>query len=396
MNYRRFMHEINPNSLLADDFGFRQETAPQDKEIITRLVNYYQFIRNEHKAIGGIWNEISKFHGALDSCLMTGNIGRLSDIFATLGNTPFITGFEEGPGYWNVSGSNHDDMLTLHSVNFIDKLLSLGNALGVIPVQCPEQGMWGYPVQYDLIDTQDLYRKVMDAVGFDAAPPNVCGGIFGFKVGDRVISERNLQGLYTALRVKGFQRDIDLGCLQKRKRHVAEIGGGMGSVSYYLFKMGISVPGATYLFDLPIVSVIQAYFLMKTLGKENVWLYGETRPPKIPKVRILPYWKFQDGAVGLTPLFDVVINQDSMPEFDKEVALDYLKTIPKVGRNFLSINQEAQAGNWTNDGKRQLIVHELVKEANVGLKRINVGLKRISRNPCWMRSGYVEEIYTNE
>lgn len=125
--------------------------------------------------------------------------------------------------------------------------------------------------------------------------------------------------------------------------------------------------------DLPIVSVIQGYYLMKSVGLKSVNLSGE--PVTLEhKTRLIPYWELDEIPGKSVSLF---INTDSMPEIDDDIAEHYMELIKDKGSNtFLSINQETQAGE---------AVQDLVEKAR--------GFKRVYRFPHWMLRGYVEELY---
>jgi hypothetical protein len=137
---------------------------------------------------------------------------------------------------------------------------------------------------------------------------------------------------------------------------------------------------ATYLFDLPIVSILQGYFLMKSYGPEQVCLWGEEEAHQA-RVNVCPWWAFETIP---EKLLTMVVNQDSMPEIDKDISLNYLNLIKKKATDyFLSVNQEARDLNINNSN--QSVIFELVDAAG--------GFRRLSRERDWMREGYVAETY---
>ena len=151
--------------------------------------------------------------------------------------------------------------------------------------------------------------------------------------------------------------------------NIAEIGGGFGGAAFQFFRTGHGVS----LYDLPIMGVVQGYFLSRLLGK-SVSLYGESGSGD---VRILPWFCFENDNS------DVVFNRDSMAEFPKHSAISYLAQIKARGVPFLSINQETQHESG-QVGVKQLRVSDLAQE---------VDLKRRSRSVYWIRRGYVEEFF---
>ena len=131
--------------------------------------------------------------------------------------------------------------------------------------------------------------------------------------------------------------------------------------------------------DLPIINVVQGYFLMKCFGEEVILLFGESISDK--PIKVMPYWHFlrEDNQ------FDICFNQDSLPEMPFERALEYLNRIPEVTRShFYSINQEACAP--AGQGLTQLNIPEIIAK--------NSKYNLLFRYPNWIRKGYVEELYS--
>jgi hypothetical protein len=81
--------------------------------------------------------------------------------------------------------------------------------------------------------------------------------------------------------------------------------------------------------------------------------------------------------------FDLVINQDSIPEMSPATGRAYIDRIKEIAPAFYSVNHEASAMNLRAD--RQLRVPEIIRAAG--------GYTRRSRNLFWLRDGYVEEFY---
>ena len=170
---------------------------------------------------------------------------------------------------------------------------------------------------------------------------------------------RSADAIYTAWRAR------TLGA-----RRLVEIGGGLAGVGHFAQQLGVE----TYsVYDLPVMNVIQGHALIS--AGHDTSLLGE--PGGAVSVR--PWWHFDRS-----PACDVVVNTDSFPEIDPAFVADYLATMRRVTRWFLSINQESAAPG-SADGRLQNVVADLVK--------IDGGFTRVSRAPYWLRRGYVEEIF---
>jgi putative sugar O-methyltransferase len=359
--HHEFIHDLSGFEF-PDSFACREDVPDKNQqEIVNRLIKYYWRMKSSPEMSRGlldIWAEISKQHAAFVAALERRDVEAVSHFLSNVCNTPLAIGFEN-----SISGSkDHKQFLEL---NVVDKFLALGESLGCLPVQCPEQGKWGYRS----LQVDNLYAQIQARIPFDLTAPKAGGGSYGLRTVDGVFTERSLQAISTALRVHRLLEGAP-------RKVVAEIGGGIGALTYYLAKAGMD---ATYLFDLPIVSVVQGYFLMKSHGPEQVCLWGEEAHQA--RVNVFPWWAFETIPEKLLTL---VVNQDSMPEIDKDISLSYLNLIKKKATGyFLSINQEGRAPN-TNT-RAQSVIYELVDAAG--------GFRRLSRERDWMREGYVAETY---
>jgi hypothetical protein len=137
--------------------------------------------------------------------------------------------------------------------------------------------------------------------------------------------------------------------------------------------------GSYTIVDLPIVNLIQGYFLGRSLGPGSIGLFGEAddRP-----IRILPDFAIADVS---TP-FDILVNKDSLPEMPGPVMNDYLRWgADNCTGVFYSYNQETA---MTFQSQAQGVVHAAVETLG--------GYERVRRDRAWVREGYVEEIYLPE
>ncbi len=252
----------------------------------------------------------------------------------------------------------------------LDYLTSLAEFLGVMDLECPDQhGQWGENIQSDPVALVD---KITLACGINPVPPQVVGSSFGLLTGHGVVNIRDICSLYAAIRIVSLLKGPE----NAVPGSVCEIGGGLGGVAYYASRLGVR----NYtIIDLPLVSLLQGYVLIRSLPDAKVALYGEDRTGAA--VSLLPTYAFADSTTPVNLLF----NQDSMPEMHRNYSVGYLKAaVERKIPQFLSINQEARA--MQNSTDRQTVVRELVRDSG--------GLALTYRFRHWLRVGYAEELYT--
>ena len=81
-----------------------------------------------------------------------------------IGQSELAVGFE------NSSGT--EDYNAYLARNAVDKLLALAEALGCLPVQCPEQGEWGYPsIDLDALRGSGRFPPTKKIEGLDTGRP---------------------------------------------------------------------------------------------------------------------------------------------------------------------------------------------------------------------------------
>ena len=205
-----------------------------------------------------------------------------------------------------------------------------------------------------------LCRLLSEKLGFDILPPMGIIHTAGIPVGDHALHYRHINALYSALRVSEAVGGSSSIC---------EFGGGLGISAYYMKKIGFS---SYTIFYLPITNLLCANYLIHALGGENVTLYGEEH--KEGCVRILPYWecsKLQENE------YDIALNQDSFPEIADNLVIEFIKCIKRTTKvGLLSINHEFF---------HPKTVSSLVDKAG--------GMKKAYRSKCWVRDGYVDELF---
>jgi len=220
---------------------------------------------------------------------------------------------------------------------------------------------------------------VEDALGQSVGMPSV-GAPWGTDLAGRVAVPRTIRHLYTARRLRDAVREY-LGEGTLNELDIVEIGAGFGGVARCVMNQFATGVTRYTIVDLPQINVIQAYFLASTLGSERVVLAGESEPRNAgPVVRI---WPTRYALERLREQqFDVLLNEDSLPEIPRPAGERYLQVFAQGLKGFfLSINQESES---PVGGERQPRVTDLAKASP---------LMRRHRQLCWIRPGYVEEIY---
>jgi hypothetical protein len=250
-----------------------------------------------------------------------------------------------------------------------DKLVSLAEAVGALPVENPEQGPFGTAI---CRSPSELVGRISASVGTDITPPDVDGGLLKIDTGRGLFGERDTNAIYTAHLLRQSVRDPG-------SARICEIGGGSGRVAYWSWRLGMT---SYTLVDLPHVNVVQGYYALKSLPSEAVSLYGEAAPGTAgERLQILPAHVVEELR---DPRFDLVLNQDSFPEMSAATVTEYLRWIRRSCHgSLMSINHESKS--VYGDGLAHISVPELA--AGVG------GFELTYRFPYWLRRGYVIELY---
>ena len=369
------IHHYIPNGIPNTEY-FLEPTVPnnQDDEIhiCKRLIASFNSALNfennhiplESRPSAGLWEVLRQgFQGEMYDLLQKGDPLALSQHLCNGYRESLCHGLAGGKVVYDALSSSKQTRLTL-SIMYLDRFIALSEALGVLPYENPEQNK-GYGVNiYENPST--VAEKIEDKLGISVGRPRVFG-FHGLQFGDRVIEERTADHLWASWRIQQ---------IAGTNKNICEIGGGFGGNCHYSYQMGCQ---SYTIIDLPIINVVQGYFLMKCFGEEVILLFGESISDK--PIKVMPYWHFlrEDNQ------FDICFNQDSLPEMPFERALEYLNRIPEVTRShFYSINQEACAP--AGQGLTQLNIPEIMAK--------NSKYNLLFRYPNWIRKGYVEELYS--
>jgi hypothetical protein len=224
--------------------------------------------------------------------------------------------------------------------------------MGALHLDNPER----YFMPPDAPGLDNILTKIDSVFGWKIDFPNPYPNEYGLETARGIASYRAVQALYQAWRIKELLKDT-------QNPSVIEIGAGLARTAYYAYRLGIK---RYTIVDLPLTGVSQSHFLSRTLGTNSVRLNGETGDG----IAIVPPQSFFNG----NDCFNVALNADSFTEMDIHVASAYWKEIEKRVSVFLSINHESNI----------FTVRDLIADS----KKV-IGY---SRNPCWLRRGYVEEV----
>jgi len=315
-----------------------------------------------------VWTTNAAHQGRFAGILDDGDPGRLAAYLCNVSRHDAAVGITQGDDEHRRITHDHAyrDFVGLMAK---DKLVSLGEAVGAVAIENPEQGAFGHSLDCDLAA---LVEGIGARLGTDIAPPDVDGGLLKIDTGRGLFHERDANAIYTAHLLHRTTRDIPAA-------RVCEIGGGSGRVAYWSRRLGL----ASYtIVDLLGVNVVQGWYALKSLPADAVALYGEDPPGAAAgRLQILPAHAVaeMDG-----PLFDLVLNQDSFPEMSAATVTDYLHWIGRCcSGSLMSINHESKPAYGA--GLEHVNVPEMTAASG--------GFELTYRFPYWLRRGYVVELY---
>jgi hypothetical protein len=335
-----------------------------DAEIIRRLLHAYKSDRSADVTATALWEFIYNTRQApLDEILLGDDLTAIENLLRRPGDSSLFYGFDNlvidrVRRLKQLDKAQADAYLAKHTKRQYDKLLHCAEIIGALPYENPEDG--GF--KYRPISPDSLLEAIDQRLGVKLRFPNPFPDEFGLMSTRGIIGVRAVHAIYQAWRVRELVRDIP-------NPRVVEIGGGLGRTAFYSWQLGAK---DYTIADLPFTAVSQGYFLMRTLGRENVILHGESGAPG-SWIKLLPPSAFFEG----TDKIDLVVNVDSMTEFDRQTADRYWCQIKRRSTKFLSINHEAN----------QFTIKEIA-EAN------KVNVVGSQRYPYPLRKGYVEELFT--
>ena len=291
---------------------------------------------------------IASLKGDVHAALVAEDPAALSKILRDPGATDLFYGFDS----LIASGSVTDASARAIALAVYSDLLNLAAALGV-------RRLWNWEIPQAMAASmpgiEEILCAIDGAVGFRVDFPNPFRGEVGLQTSRGVACGRAIAAIHQAWRV------WTLAACDPAAR-IVEIGAGLGRTAYYAARFGIH---DYTLVDLPMSGVAQAAFLCRVLAPTDVSLFGEDRRA----VRIVPPAAFLQARER----YDVALNADSLTEMARDVAEEYAAAIRRQARVFLSVNHEANPFS--------------IADLQPTLGRVG------SREPSWMRRGYVEEVF---
>ena len=356
---------------------YRESHAVTDKDIhlCERLLKAYKAVSLENakvtKTTGALWaGTLKEKYGKLASALESEDPRTLASILSLMFREHFVYGVASGE---LVKHSRSALGNKIWSINYYDKIVSLAEYLGVVRNESPQQGRIAVALNGNL---GVLVKEIENYLGSSIDFPDV-GSPYGILANNSLITMEHPEHIYAALRIHHSIRNF-LGEEDCKKYQLVEIGGGYGGLAYWIRSLGKIATHSYTIIDLPIMNVLQGYFLSKAFCPSEVCLFGES-PTEEAIFHVLPTISFE----VLNHKIDVLINENSMPEMTDQIVENYIKIAKdKVTGLFFSYNHEAYAPIFEIN---QVLVPEIVKKVG--------GFSCVARNVSWVRNGYVEETY---
>lgn len=339
-----FLMINNPPVSGACEFGWG-EVPEKNDEILEGVCDYFESRKENVVPDSVAWGSIVPTHMELVDCLKDRDLDKLHEYLSEMFVKPICHGTSQGHEFYDRLIQNKDEIKENTGFGIYDKFLSLMQATSLIPVFSPEQ----YQASNDFLRfytvNPDKYMDLLEELtGYELQAPKYQGKHFGIKTENHgLYSDRDIMCLGVAVRIAESYWN-------KRHIRIADIGGGVGHLEYYLHKLGFT---DVTMVDLPTVSTSAKYFLDTNLEDHNIKLISPEE---------------------FTGEYDLVVNFDGLPTYGEAAAKEYIEKISKNAKHFLSINREVDEFRISD----------------------NCPMTRVSRNLFWCRRGYVEEDYVPE
>jgi hypothetical protein len=293
-------------------------------------------------------------HGEAYRLLASEDAAGLADYLRNGLRTPLCAGLGlEHTLFQRISGQDWRDPV----LQIVDCLAALAEAIGALSYEHPG-GQYGQNIT---LSVPELADRIESTLWFPICRPKVMGN-YGIGRDSGMIDSRVPDDAYCAHRIRFICDDIS-------NTRFMEVGGGFGGMALFALRAGAT---RWPIVDLPIMNVVQGYFLIKCLGGNNVRLFGEDNPTA--GIEVLPYWEFFNRARD----YSVVFNRFSMTEIQRDRVDEYLAEIETRSATFLSINHEIGPPSHIN-------LHQIIAERGK--------LECRFRYPYWIRKRFVEELF---
>lgn len=336
--------------------GCSTTTAENDETLVSRLLKAYQKSDNEMNRGDSMWQFIfNQNHTEIHQIFKNGPFDSATAILRNPAATDLFYGID-GLSKTLLLQFQNPLAPAANAAHCLDGLMRFAEAIGAMRLDNPE-GYYQAPIPYDAETVLGIVEKFLN---ISLSVPNPYPYEYGVATSKGIISQRVPQALYQAWKIKRLLQNV-------KNPRVLEIGAGLGRTAYYASVFGIK---DYTIVDLPFTAICSGYFLGRTMGEDHIVLHGESLDGSKEKIKILT----PDDFLQSNNHYDLIINVDSMTEMDPTVARMYLQKIETSTPVFLSINHEINPFS----------VAELIKERESVLE--------VSRDPYWLREGYVEEI----
>jgi hypothetical protein len=291
----------------------------------------------------------------------------IADFFKTSPTRRITYGFLQGDIAYSHLITTTDAGRGHAAAQHVDPLLALGQSVGVLSLESPEQGDLGGNLTKS--DPAFVLGEIQKKTGLDLTPPAAFDGLFGALIAGHVYTRRHFQAADAALALRSAPFGL-------ASSSICEIGGGAGFLAIYALRLGVY---RYTLVDLPGICLQQYYLLKRSLPGKRISLGADPDAD----VQIISADTFSDSKVGP---FDCVVNVDSFPEMGDAICRSYFDQIAIKAKFMLSINQE-NAAPLTHDrnGPKQVVVSRLLDE--------DPRYRRLYRFRNWVRKGYAQELY---
>jgi putative sugar O-methyltransferase len=355
------------------------KVSNEDILLCERLLKTYKEVNREkatiEKKTSSLWaGTLKEKYCDLNSALESEDPKILASILSSMFRESFVYGLAFGDLFKHSTSTLGNK---IWSLKYHDNIIALAEYLGVVRNEHPQQGQIAQVLNKNL---DSIVKDIESCLQMSMSFPDV-GSPYGITVNGSLITMEHPEHIYVSLRIHHAIKSYLVSDNPKNKLRLVEIGGGYGGLAFWIQTLG-RIPIHSYtIIDLPMVNILQGYFLSKAFSSSEVCLFGEN-PKDETKFYVLPNFAFESLNHGI----DVLINGNSMPEMTDQIVEDYIRTAKdKATGMFFSYNHEACA---PVSGINQVLVPEIVNRVG--------GFERMARNASWVRNGYVEETYIKQ
>ena len=327
----------------------KTKLSNQFYEKIFNIINQKDEINKD-----SIWlNIFNNFHKSVIDIIKSDK-SRIEDILDDPSKYDIFYGFDSNCNYV-LKNTRYSDYFENDEL-VIDKILNFAEYLGILRHNNPER----YRIIFKKPSIDNLINEIEKKINIELKFNNVFPGEKGVKTQKGIISNREIQAIYQAYKIKEIFK-------KNNYKNILEIGGGLGRTAYYCYKFGIK---DYTIVDLLIPRVCQLNYLSRVLNEENI--INESQIINLEnlenKIKIIsPNYLFNKNIK-----YDLIFNSDSITEIDSVNQNKYINFIKKNAKYFYSINHESNKNR----------VNGLFSNTNI---------LEVEKNLYWLRRGYLEE-----